>query len=146
MMKKIIFIFLIVCISCNTKNKQSDLCINKITYTSQKKSLVPSIIEIKIEGDNGQILKKIENNELKKVILFSIKEEYRNYFIVLKSFKKHKNPITVTLVTGFFDAKRSFKTEDDWKHDWKQKEIENAISGDIGLVFGKDTIKIKMCK
>lgn len=137
---------MIVCISCNTKKTQSDLCINKMTYTSQKKLLVPSIIEIKISGDDGQILKKIENNELENVILFSIKEEYRNYFNVLKSFKKDKNPITVTLITGFFDAKRSFKTEDDWNHNWKQKEIEKAISGDIGLVFGKDTIKIKMCK
>lgn len=145
-MKKIIFLFFIVCISCNTKSKESNLCVNKITYKSQKKSLVPSVIQIKIVGDDGKILKKIENNELQNVILFSIKEEYRHYFNVLKSFKKDKNPITITLITGFYDAKRSFRTEDDWKHNWNQKEIESTISGDIGLVFTKDTIKIKMCK
>lgn len=132
--------------SCNTKNGKNNLCVNKIIYISQKQQLVPSVIKIKIDGDDGSILSKIQKNELKNVILLSIKKEYRVFFVPLKSFKDFEVPVTITLVTGFFDENKSFDKDLKKIHEWKQKEIEDAINGDVALIFKNDTIIIKNCK
>jgi hypothetical protein len=140
-MKKI-FILSLLCISCNTKSKQDNFCVKKIWYHSQKERLIPSVIEIKIEDDKGIIFKKVESGKLKNIILYSIKKEDRYFFNIEpfgvgNQFKKEDNLITFYVFTSFFDTERKPKLT--------PKEIEKAITGDVGLIFDKDIIVVKSC-
>lgn len=139
-MKKIFI--LLLCISCNTKSKQDNFFVKKICYRSQKERLIPSVIEIKIEDDKGIIFKKVESGKLKNIILYSIKEEDRYFFNIVpfgvgNQFKKEDNLITFYVFTSFFDTERKPKLT--------RKEIEKAITGDVGLIYDKDTIVVKNC-
>ena len=134
---KRVLILMLLCISCNTKSKQEKFCLQKIWYHSQKGVLAPSIIKIKIGDNNDVISKKIESGKLTNIILYSIKKEDRGFFLKWDKFKKDKNSTTIEVITSFFDSERI--------HKWTTKEIEKAITGDVGLVFDKDTVVIKKC-
>lgn len=134
----IAFLFL----ACNTENKK--LCIEKIDYNGNPKSLGTPSLLIRLRDDSGKQIKKIETGKLTKVLLFSLKENEREYFFLdqgmFNQYKKDKNTIDIKLLTAFF-IDTPFR-----KHTWTPTEIQKKIEGDIGLVFEKDTIRVKMCE
>lgn len=55
-------------------------------------------------------------------------------------YKRYKNTITIKLLTAFF-INTPLKI-----NKWRSEQIQKKIEGDIGLVFNKDTIRVKMCQ
>lgn len=51
--------------------------------------------------------------------------------------KTNKETIILTLVTGYFDS--------EIYHKWTKREINKVLKTDIGLVIGKDTLRVKKC-
>jgi hypothetical protein len=124
--------------SCNTKSKKVDACVEKIEFHSRKEELMPSLIKVRINDSNDILSKKIEAGELENIILYSIKEEDRFYFLKGEYFEVKNGKILLQITTSFFDSERKIKLS--------QKEIEEVINGDVGLVFKSSTIRLKACK
>lgn len=147
-MKKIIFLVLL-CISCNEKPKPADYCVKKTVYTSQLRMLVPeSAIEVYIEDENHILRDKYPLDKLRKVLFYSIKKEDRDYFHLISAqvepFKIEKGIIDIPILTAYFRPNiyiHGVKRENKWSPD----QIQKVLGGDIGLVFDKDTVRVKAC-
>ncbi|MDN3675294.1 hypothetical protein QWY99_19870 [Flavobacterium branchiarum] len=148
-MKKYIILALL-CLSCNVKSKKDEPCVQKMEYFPLLDMLVPeSAIVVYVDDKEGYLQKKISFKKLKEVILYSIKEEDRRYFRIAipESIldKVEDNTIIFSISTNYFrpdilidDVRRENK--------WTPEQIQKAIEGDIGFVFKKDTIRVKMCQ
>jgi hypothetical protein len=138
-----------LCISCNVKSKKEDSCITKIEYISQLDMLVPeSSINVYIEDKEGILQVKFAFKELRSVIMYSIKEEDRQYFHSYPDLipsKTEKDIVTLTILTFYFHPD-AFIHGVRKENKWTPEQIQKAIEGDIGLVFDKDTIMVKMCQ
>lgn len=147
MRKIIILVFL--CVSCNVKPKIEDSCITKIEYISQLDMLVPeSAINVYIEDKDDLLQGKLAFKELKSVIFYSIKEEDREYFRILSPDlipSKTDNNIVILKVLTFYFHPDAFIHGVRIKNKWTPEQIQKAIEGDVGFVFEKDTIRVKMC-
>jgi hypothetical protein len=142
-MKKLLCLFIFLFLSCNESPKSKNYCVKKISYVNQKQKLIPSIIQIEIEDSEKSILKNIEMGKLTNVFLYSLKKEDRYYFHYIDEMKIKGKPntdrelIKLALITGYFDSEIYQK--------WTKKEIEKILKTDIGLVIGKDTLRLKKC-
>ncbi|MBS7230356.1 hypothetical protein KHA90_04910 [Flavobacterium psychroterrae] len=142
-------ILILLCLSCNLKNEKEEPCVKKMEYFALLNMLIPeSAIVVHVEDKDEFLQKKLSFKKLKEVILYSIKEEDRRYFRVAipESIldKVEHNTIIFTISTNYFrpdilidDVRRENK--------WTPEQIQKAIEGDIGFVFEKDTIRVKMC-
>lgn len=139
----IIILIIITLFGCQEYKK---ICLNKIEYISQKESLVPSVININTTINDYDLQKKIDNNQLKRVFFYSIKKEFRDYFVFFKTIKKEDGIYDFKILTSFFDANRSFNNYKTERNKWKKEEIEKILNGDVGLIFENDTIILKNCK
>jgi hypothetical protein len=142
-MKKLILILLITLSSCNQNKTHDGFCLKKIEYINQRKKLIPSIVKIQIEDVDGYLAKKIQLGKLKNVILYSVKKNERRFFYLTsfdtgKQYKIENEIIIIPIITTLFEEDLGVKLS--------EKEIERKIIGDIGLIFDKDTIRIKRCK
>ena len=138
MKKYILFGLFAFLLSCNTKSVEQNPCVEKIWFQSRKAELIPSLVKIKI-SNSKDISKKIEAGELRNIILYSIKEENRDYFIKGDYYEIKDDSVTLQVVSSFFDSERN--------HIWTAKEIEDVISkSEVGLVFKSDTLRISTCK
>lgn len=143
-MKKLIFLLVVyICFSCNQKKNYNQFCLKKIEYINQRKQLIPSIVEIRIEDNDGFLIKKIASGKLKNGFLYSVKKEERKFFYLMsfntgKQYRVENNIIILPiLIATFF--------EDELKIKLSNQEIEKRITGDVGLVFTSDTILVKKC-
>jgi len=142
-MKKLLCLLIFFFLSCNESPKSKNYCIKRISYVNQKRRLVPSIIQIEIKDSEKLILKNIEQGKLTNVFLYSLKKEDRYYFHYFDEMrikgkpKTDKESIILTLITGYFDS--------EIYHKWTKGEIEKILKTDIGLVIGKDTLRLKKC-
>ncbi|WP_268847865.1 hypothetical protein [Flavobacterium aestivum] len=147
-MKKIIFLALL-CICCNEKPKLDDYCVTKIEYSPQLKMMVPQgAIMVYIEDKNHILRDKCPLDKLTKVIFYSIKENSDCDFHLIKyqvePFKIENNIIHLTILTARFwpdiyiNGVRS-------ENKWTPQQIQKVLKGDIGLVFEKDTVRVKAC-
>jgi hypothetical protein len=142
-MKKLLFLFVLLFISCNTAPESEKYCVEKVTYINKKLNLIPSVIQIEIKDTGKFIFKNIEEGKLTNVFLYSLKKEDRCYFRYVDEMKIKGKPKTnkettiLTLITGYFDS--------EIYHKWTQNEIKKFLKTDIGLVIGKDTLRLKKC-
>ena len=148
-MKKIILLVLFF-LSCNVKPKKEEPCIKKMEYISQLKMLVPeAALNVYIEDKDGSLKGKVNSKELKSVIFYTIKQEDREYFRLyepnLIASNTDKNIFILKMVTAYFYPKVYIHGVIKEKK-WTPEQIQKAIEGDIGFVFEKDTIIVKMCK
>lgn len=142
-MKKMLFLFLFI-VSCNTnKTTQPIACIEKVEYIDLDYEKQPvAIINIKV--NDSSIIKKLENKELKAFRIYSIKKEDRNYF----SYESWKAPIrkgnvfSFLIRTSYFSQNISDKEKKEPRI-WNEDNITKALSGDVGLIFDKDSVHIK---
>ncbi|WP_264544535.1 MULTISPECIES: hypothetical protein [Flavobacterium] len=104
-----------------------------------------SVININTTINDYELQKKIDNNQLKRVFFYSIKKEFRDYFVFFKTIKKEDGLYDFKILTSFFDANRSFNNYKIEHRKWSKEEIEKTIKGDIGLIFENDTIILKDC-
>ena len=142
-MKKLLCLLIFFCLSCNESPKSKSYCVKKVSYVDQRRSLIPSIIQIEIKDSERFILKNIVEGKLTNVFLYSLKKEDRNYFRYIDEMKIKGKPnfeketIILKLITGYFDGEIG--------HKWTKSEIEKVLKSDIGLVIGKDTLRLKKC-
>ena len=143
-MKKLFCLFVFLFLSCNKAPESEKYCVEKVTYINQKLNLIPSVIQIEIKDTENFIFKNIEKGKLTNVFLYSLKKEDRYYFRYFEEMKikgkpkTNNNTIILTLVTGYFDT--------EIYHIWTKREINEVLKTDIGLVIGKDTLRVKKCK
>lgn len=145
-MKKLVF-FLIL-FSCNSKSNQPVklelpiICIEKIGYHEERYSPSPPAIFFTCSITDSIISKKMEKSELTQVFLYSMNKEdqqYVGYNVRDKVYKKGN-------LFSFFVRTAVFATNSDKRFkQWKDEEIKKILDGDIGLVFGQDTIRVKGC-
>ena len=129
-------------LSCNQKKSQDNFCLKNIEYINQREKLIPSIVKIQIEDVNRFLEKKMLKGKLKNVILYSINETDRKFLYLTsfrtgKQFKIENSIITLPIITTLF--------EKDLGNTLSNQEIQKRITGDVGLVFDRDTIIIKQC-
>ena len=145
-MKYFFLIFLLF--SCNSKSSKPDkfdpqlICIKQITYNGLKNSFGTPSVRVKIKIEDPTVLKKINSNDLKNIVLFSITKEDRKYFRLddYRPYVKKDSLFEFRILTGFFiDVPFN-------KHKWTNQEIQKAINGDVGLVFDTDTVRVKKCE
>jgi hypothetical protein len=142
-MRKFIILFIVaIVMSCNQKKSQDIFCLKKIEYINQREKLIPSIVEIQIEDVNRFLEKKMLSGKLKNVILYSLKETDRKFLHLIpfgtgKQFKIENSIITLPITTTLFEKELG--------NTLSNKEIQKRITGDVGLVFDRDTIIIKQC-
>jgi hypothetical protein len=48
-----------------------------------------------------------------------------------------KETVILKLITGYFDS--------EIYHKWTKSEVEKILKTDVGLVIGKDTLRLKKC-
>jgi thymidylate synthase len=147
-MKKIVFLFLfLLAVSCSKDKKTQPLAsIEKIEYIDLDYEKQPGVI-INIKVNDSIIAKKLKNKELREFIIYSIKKEDRNYFFyeVWKAPIRKGNIFSFLIRTSYFSQNISDK-EKKGKRIWNKDNITKALSGDIGLIFNKDTIHVKPSK
>ncbi|MBS7231738.1 hypothetical protein KHA90_11940 [Flavobacterium psychroterrae] len=148
-MKKII-VLILLCVSCNLKSKKEEPCVIKMEYISQLDMLVPeSVINVYIEDKEGFLQGKLSFKKLQDVILYSVREEEKDYFHLLSPYlipsKTDKN-IVILKVATFFFRPNVFIHGVRRENKWTPEQIQKAITGDVGFVFEKDTIRVKMCE
>lgn len=142
-MKNLLCLLIFFFLSCNENPKSENYCVQKISYINKKKSLIPSIVKIEIKDSKNFILKNIIEGKLTNVFLYSLKKDDRYYFRYFNEMeikgkpKTDKGSIILTLITGYFDS--------EVYHKWTKGEIEKILKTDIGLVIGKDTLRLKKC-
>lgn len=142
-MRKLIILFIVaIVMSCNKKKSQDIFCLKKIEYINQREKIIPSIVKIQIEDVNRFLEKRMLLGELKNVILYSVKENDRKFLYLTsfgtgKQFKIENSMITLPIITTLF--------EKDLGNTLSNQEIQKRITGDVGLVFDRDTIIIKQC-
>ena len=142
-MKKLLCLLLFFCLSCNESPKSKNYCVKRISYVNKSRSLIPSIVQIEIKDSEKFILKNIVEGKLTNVFLYSLKKEDRYYFRYIDEMKikgkpnTDKESIILTLITSYFDS--------EIYHKWTESEIEKILKTDIGLVIGKDTLRLKKC-
>lgn len=148
-MKKIFFLSIILCIACSKVKPKKNYCLKKAEYFSNLDLLVPeSSILLYIYDQDSLLQKKVNLENVRKIIFFAVKEEHRKIFHLvtprIKSFKIEKSVVIVPVLTTYFrpdvfiDGVRS-------KNKWSSKQIQEIIENDIGLVFEKDTVVVKKC-
>ncbi|KQO21647.1 hypothetical protein ASF10_12925 [Flavobacterium sp. Leaf82] len=147
-MKKILFLFLFLfAFSCSKDKKTQPLAsIEKIEYIDLDYEKQPGVI-INIKVNDSIIAKKLKNKELREFIIYSIKKEDRNYFFyeVWKVPIRKGNIFSFLIRTSYFSQNIPDK-EKKGKRIWNKDNITKALSGDIGLIFYKDTIHVKPSK
>ncbi|WP_202704262.1 hypothetical protein, partial [Flavobacterium sp. UGB4466] len=81
------------------------------------------------------------NKELREFVIYSIKKEDRNYFFyeVWKTPIRKENTFSLLIRTSYFSP----NILDKEKSIWNKDNITKALSGDIGLIFNKDSIRVK---
>jgi hypothetical protein len=143
-MRKLIILFIVaIVMSCNQKKSHNNFCLKNIEYINQREKLIPSIVNIQIEDNDGFLIKKIVSGKLKTVFLCPVKKKERKFFYLMsydtgKQFKVENNIIILPiLIATYF--------EDELKIKLSNQEIGKRITGDVGLVFERDTIIIKKC-
>ena len=142
-MRKLITLFIsAIIMSCNQKKSQDDFCLKNIEYINQREKLTPSIVKIQIEDVNRSLEKRMLLGKLKNVILYAVKETDRKFLYLTsfgtgKQFKIENSIITLPIITTLF--------EKDLGNTLSNQEINKRITGDVGLVFDRDTIIIKQC-
>jgi hypothetical protein len=144
-MKNLLFLFLFLfAVSCSKDKKTQPLAsIEKIEYIDldyEKQSGV--IIDIKV--NDSSIIKKLENKQLRGFRIYSIKEKDRNYFFyeVWKAPIRKGNVFSFLIRTSYFSQNISDK-EEKKKRIWNKDNITKALSGDVGLIFDKDSVHVK---
>ncbi|WP_433780691.1 hypothetical protein [Flavobacterium anhuiense] len=148
-MRKLIFLFLLVCLSCNKSQFKKSYCLKKAEYFAQLDMLVPeSAIKLYIEDKDSVLQKKVNLEKTEKILFYKIKEKDRNLFHLvkpeIKSFKIESGIITIPVLTAYFrpdiyiNGVRS-------KNIWTSAQIQEVIGDEIGLIIEKDTILIRRC-
>ncbi|RUT71281.1 hypothetical protein D0817_05210 [Flavobacterium cupreum] len=143
MKKNIILIFIIFIFSCKNYKSYDKYCIKKIEFINQSRNLIPSIVKIQIEDSNDSLKNLLALGKLKKVILYSVKANDRDFFYLApfgtgKQFNIEGEVINLSLMTTLYEKEFGNRLSD--------IEIEKKVNGDIGLVVDKDTIVIKKCE
>ncbi|MCC9016466.1 hypothetical protein [Flavobacterium lipolyticum] len=141
-MKKVLFLFLFLfAVSCSKDKKIQPLAsIEKIEYIDLDYGKQPGVI-INIKVNDSIIAKKLKNKELREFVIYSIKKEDRNYFFyeVWKTPIRKENTFSFLIRTSYFSP----NILDKEKSIWNKDNITKALSGDIGLIFNKDSIRVK---
>jgi hypothetical protein len=147
-MKKVLFLFLFLfAVSCSKDKKTQPLTsIEKIEYIDLDYEKQPGVI-IDIKVNDSIIAKKLENKELKDFIIYSIKKEDRNYFSyeLWRAPIKKGNIFSFLIRTSYFSQNISDR-EKKKKRIWNEDNITKVLSGDVGLIFDKDTINVESGK
>ncbi|NRS90789.1 hypothetical protein HNQ02_003736 [Flavobacterium sp. 7E] len=150
-MKKCL-VLILLCLSCNVKSKKEFPCVTKMEYMpflAQSTYTPEYTIKIYVE-DNEEILqKKIGFKKLKNIILYSIKVDDRGDFRLydLESiYDKNKNNILVFKIFTSYFVPNIYINGIKKENKWMPQQIQKAIEGDVGFVFEKDTIRVKMCQ
>ncbi|QSB25624.1 hypothetical protein [Flavobacterium sp. CLA17] len=143
MKKNIILIFIIFIFSCKHYKSYDKYCIKKIDFINQSRNLIPSIVKIQIEDSNDSLKNLLALGKFKKVILYSVKANDRDFFHLApfgtgKQFSIEGEVINLSLMTTLYEKEFGNRLSD--------IEIEEKVNGDIGLVIDKDTIVIKKCE
>jgi hypothetical protein len=148
-MKKVLFIFISVfIISCNPNKKVKPIvCIGLIQYYEppSRNMNQPSIL-INIKVEDSSVCKKLEGGQLNGLVIYSIKKEDRNRFFYNtgKLPIKKGNNYSFVLWTSYFSPNIS-DIENNKRREWESDDIIKALSGDVGLIFDKDTILATSC-
>ena len=133
----LMFVFLGI-ISCKQRDKAKSVCVKKISYDAKELTLSPSLLKIIIIDSNNEIIKKIDSGLLKDIILYSIKKEDWVYFRKINYHEINDNEITIGLETNYYNF--------DENNRWSSEKVERSLEKNIGLVIGKDTLKITQCQ
>ena len=144
-MKKVLITFLfLITLSCH-KNKiiKPFAFIEKVEYIELDYEKQPVVI-VSIKVNDSSILQKLKNMELKEFRIKSIKKEDRNYFLyeTWKAPIKKENTFLFLIRTSYFSQNISDKKQNK-KRIWREENIITALSGDIELIFDKDSICVK---
>lgn len=146
MKKGLLFLIMVFIVSCHSdKETKPIVCVESIEYHEPTNDNLGhgSTVAINIKVEDSSIIKKLEGGKLMKPLIFSIKKE-DNLFFYYKTYKlpfRKGNVFSFILWTGYF--RPSFLNN---QKKWKPDEIIKALSGDIGLVFDNDTIRVGSCK
>ena len=132
-MKKIIAIALIFS-GCTTK----PICIDRMYYNPQDRLMAPGVVHIKLNNIDDKMLQKIASGKLNEVLLYAVnKDDWHDFKKDIK-FTKRPGSVTLSVITHTFKS--------DFRPRLTQQQIDETIKGDVGLVFGKDTIRVQECK
>ncbi|MBS7229754.1 hypothetical protein KHA90_01845 [Flavobacterium psychroterrae] len=145
---ELIIIFLLVT-SCNNKTVEVTkpiVCVNQIWYHEDKHSLGSPTVNFTIKIEDTIISKKIKSGKLNDIVMYNLDKQYSDFvhlepFEIGRQFTEKKNIFSFKILTVLF-AHSPNKN----RHRWTPEEIKKAIQGDVGLVFKKDTIRVKMCE
>lgn len=142
------FIVLLLIISCNKKPIETVkpiVCVDKVWYHEDKHSLGSPSIRFSIKIEDTIISKKIKSGKLNDLVLYNLDKRY-NIFVHLEPFEigrqftEKDNLFTFKILTVLFaDSPNKNRRR------WTPQQIQKAIGGDVGLVFDKDTIRVKAC-
>lgn len=145
MVKYLSFCLLLLTISCNEKQKNTkepekrELCISKIKYTDYENYLGFPAVDVYFLGESTKIKNSTKEGLLTDIIFYSVPKDKRQMFNLKYAYYKEIGD-TLMLATGsyFFDADKS--------RNWTADEIDSYLKKDgVGLVIGKDTIRVKSC-
>jgi hypothetical protein len=105
----------------------------------------PSVL-ISIKVEDSLVCKKLESGQLNGLVIYSIKKENRNRFFYNtgKLPVKKGNNFSFVMRTSYFSPNIS-DIKNHKTREWQSNDIVKALSGDVGLIFNKDTILATSC-
>ncbi|PBI82764.1 hypothetical protein BSF41_47250 [Flavobacterium sp. ACN2] len=146
MKKMLVFLLLFSCNSKSDKPVKLELptiCITEIGYHEARYSPSPPAVFFTFKITDSIISKRIEKNKLTQVFLYSMSKEDQEHFhfnAMDKVYKNRENSYSFFVRTAVFSVTSVRKNKK-----WKNDEIKKILNGDVGLVFGLDTIRVKSC-
>ncbi|KIA99247.1 hypothetical protein OA93_06360 [Flavobacterium sp. KMS] len=144
-----LIILLLLVTSCNNRTVETIkpiICVNQIWYHEDKHSLGSPTVNFKIRIEDTIISKKIKSGKLNDIVLYNLDKQYSDFvhlepFEIGRQFTENNNIFSFKILTVLF-ANSPNKN----RRRWTPEEIKKTIQGDVGLVFEKDTIRVKMCE
>lgn len=143
-MRKFLALFVFF-VSCN-KTVEPIASIEKLEYIDLSYEKQPCVI-FYIKVNDTLLSDKLKNKELREFRVNTIPKKDRNYFFyeVWKEPVKKGNIFSFLIRTSYFSQNISDR-EKRKKRFWSEDRIVKVLSGDVSLIFDKDSICLKASK
>lgn len=135
----ILIITSIFFISCNKKDKIHEHCITSLKYECKINQFAPDLFTLNIHDNGGYVRKAINSDYVDKILFYGTSDKQKSYYVD-GYLSPSSDSLKIHFTAGYFRPELGRK-------EWASKEVENFLLKDsVGLVYGKDTIFLKICK
>lgn len=115
-------------------------------YEPPRRNMSQPSVLINIKVEDTLVYQKLERGQLNGLVIHSVKKEDRNHFFYNtgKLPVKKGNIFSFVMWTSYFSP-NVIDIKNHKRREWESDDIIKTLSGDVGLIFNKDTILATSC-